>query len=115
MGVPRAASIVHRLRWDSLMQIYLSRPNITEKEIEAVCAVLRSPNLSLGPKLIEFELSFAKYIGRKRAVAVNSGTSGLFLCMLALGISQGDEVITSPFTFIASGPVPNLSLLISIR
>jgi len=102
MGVPRAASIVHRLRWDSLMQIYLSRPNITEKEIEAVCAVLRSPNLSLGPKLIEFELSFAKYIGTKRAVAVNSGTSGLFLCMLALGISQGDEVITSPFTFIAS-------------
>jgi len=84
------------------MQIYLSRPDITEKEIEAVCAVLRSPNLSLGPKLVEFELSFAKYIGTKRAVAVSSGTSGLFLCMLALGISQGDEVITCPFTFIAS-------------
>jgi len=84
------------------MRIYLSRPDITEKEVEAVCAVLRSPNLSLGPKLVEFELSFAKYIGTKRAVAVNSGTSGLFLCMLALGISQDDEVITSPFTFIAS-------------
>ncbi len=102
IDVPRAASIVHRLRRDSLMQIYLSRPDITEKEIEAVCTVLRSPNLSLGPKLEEFELSFAKYIGTKRAVVVNSGTSGLFLCMLALGIRQGDEVITSPFTFIAS-------------
>lgn len=84
------------------MRIYLSRPDITEKEIEAVCAVLRSPNLSLGPKLGEFENAFAAYIGRKRSVAVNSGTSGLFLCILALGIGPGDEVITTPFTFIAS-------------
>ena len=84
------------------MQIYLSRPDITEKEIEAVCSVLRGPNLSLGPKLKEFEKVFSEYIGTKRAVAVNSGTSGLFLCMLALGIGQGDEVITTPFTFIAS-------------
>ena len=84
------------------MRIYLSRPDITEKEIEAVCAVLRSPDLSLGPKLAEFEQAFAKYIGTKRAVAVNSGTSGLFLCMLALGIGPGDEVVTTPFTFIAS-------------
>jgi len=84
------------------MQIYLARPDITEEEIEAVCAVLRTPNLALGPKLGEFEQAFAKYIGRKRAVAVNSGTSGLFLCMLALGIGKGDEVITTPFTFIAS-------------
>ena len=84
------------------MRIYLSRPDITEKEVEAVCAVLRSPNLSLGPKLVEFEEAFAQYIGRKRAVGVNSGTSGLFLCMLALGIGPSDEVITTPFTFIAS-------------
>jgi len=84
------------------MQIPLSRPDITEKEIEAVCAVLRGPNLSLGPKLGEFEALFAEYIGTKRAVAVNSGTSGLFLCMLALGIGPGDEVITTPFTFIAT-------------
>jgi perosamine synthetase len=80
----------------------LSRPDITEREIEAVCAVLRTPNLSLGPKLAEFEAAFAEYIGRKRAVAVNSGTSGLLLCMLALDIAPGDEVITTPFTFIAS-------------
>jgi len=84
------------------MRIYLSRPDITEKEIEAACTVLRSPNLSLGPKLVEFEETFAEYIGRKRAVAVNSGTSGLFLCMLALDIGPGDEVITTPFTFISS-------------
>jgi perosamine synthetase len=84
------------------MQIHLSRPDITEKEVEAVVAVLRSPNLSLGPKLGEFEQAFARYIGRKHAVAVNSGTSGLFLCMPALGIGPGDEVITTPFTFIAT-------------
>jgi perosamine synthetase len=84
------------------MQIYLSRPDITQKEIDAVCAVLRTPDLSLGPKVREFERAFAKYIGRKRAVAVNSGTSGLFLCVLALEIGPGDEVITTPFTFIAT-------------
>ena len=84
------------------MQIHLSRPDITEKEIEAVCEVLRSPNLSLGPKVGEFENAFAKYIGKKRAVSVNSGTSGLFLCMLASGLGEGDEVITTPFTFIAT-------------
>jgi perosamine synthetase len=84
------------------MCIYLSRPDVTDREIEAVCAVLRSPDLSLGPKLGQFEQAFADYIGTKRAVAVNSGTSGLFLCLLALGIGPGDEVITTPFTFVAS-------------
>lgn len=84
------------------MRIYLSRPDITEKEIEAVCAVLRGHDLSLGPKLGEFEEAFCQYTGRRRAVAVNSGTSGLFLCMQALGIGPGDEVITTPFTFIAT-------------
>ena len=84
------------------MRIHLSRPDITEKEIQAVCKVLGGPNLSLGPKLVEFEAAFCKYIGRSRGVAVNSGTSGLFLCMLAAGIGPGDEVITTPFTFIAS-------------
>ena len=87
------------------MRIHLSRPDITEKEIQAVTDVLNSPNLSLGPKLTEFEQAFAKYIGRKRAAAVNSGTSGLYLCMLALGIGKGDEVITTPFTFIATSNV----------
>jgi len=84
------------------MDIHLSRPDVTEREIEAVCGVLRSPHLSLGPKLAQFERVFAEYIGTRRAVAVNSGTSGLFLCALALGIGPGDEVITTPFTFVAS-------------
>jgi len=84
------------------VEIYLSRPDITEKEIDAVCDVLRGPDLSLGPRLPEFEKAFATYLGRKCAVAVNSGTSGLFLCMKALGIGPGDEVITTPFSFIAS-------------
>jgi len=84
------------------MQIYLSRPDITDREIESVVAVLRSSNLSLGPKLTEFEEAFAHYLGRRRAIAVNSGTSGLFLSLSALGIGAGDEVITTPFTFIAS-------------
>jgi perosamine synthetase len=84
------------------MRIPLSRPDITESEIEQVVAVLRSPHLSLGPKVDEFEWAFAAYLGRSRAVAVNSGTSGLFLSLLALGIGPGDEVITTPFTFVAS-------------
>ena len=84
------------------MQIPLSRPDVTEWEIERVAEVLRSPNLSLGPTLRRFEEGFATYAGRRHAVAVNSGTSGLFLSLLALGIGPGDEVITTPFTFIAS-------------
>lgn len=84
------------------MKVHLSRPDITEREIEAVCEVLRSPNLSLGPKLREFEAGFERYLGRKHAIAVNSGTSGLFLCTQALGWGPGDEIITTPFTFIAT-------------
>jgi perosamine synthetase len=84
------------------MRIYLSRPDITEAEIEAVCGVLRGPNLALGPKLREFEEAFARYARRKHAIGVNSGTSGLYLCVLAMGIGPGDEVITTPFTFIAT-------------
>lgn len=84
------------------MQIPLSRPDVTEWEIERVVEVLRSPNLSLGPTGRRFEEAFAGYLGRRRAVAVNSGTSGLHLSLLALGIGPGDEVVTTPFTFIAS-------------
>ena len=83
-------------------KVPLSRPDITDAEIQAVTDVLKSPHLSLGPKLREFEQAFETYIGRKHAVAVNSGTSGLFLCTQALGLGPGDEVITTPFTFIAS-------------
>ena len=80
----------------------LSRPDINNNDIKAVVEVLKTPNISLGPKIPEFEEKIAKYVGRKHAVLVNSGTSGLFLCLKALGIGKGDEVITTPFTFIAT-------------
>ena len=82
--------------------IPLSRPDITDVERDAVLAVLRTDNLSLGPKLGEFEKAMADYVGTGHAVAVNSGTSALHLAMLACGIGPGDEVITTPFSFIAS-------------
>jgi len=84
------------------MKIPLSQPDITEKEIRYVTEVLKTPNLSLGPKLTEFENKMADYIGVKYAVAVNSGTSALHLILRALDIKEGDEVITTPFSFIAS-------------
>lgn len=82
--------------------IPLSSPDITEAEIEAVAATLRSPQLSLGPRLLEFEASFTRLTGVDHAIAVSSGTSGLHLAMLALGIGAGDEVIVPSFTFIAA-------------
>ena len=87
------------------MRIPLSAPDITEKEIAAVTDVLRSSQLSRGPKLEEFEHNFAEYIGAKYAVAASSGTGSLHLCVRALGLQAGDEVITTPFSFIASANV----------
>lgn len=84
------------------MKIPLSSPDINDLEKSRVMEVLNTPNLSLGPKLREFENKFADFIGCKYAVAVNSGTSGLHLCVRALDIRDGDNVITSPFSFIAS-------------
>jgi perosamine synthetase len=84
------------------MEIPLARPDITEREIEAVVNVLRSPYLSLGPKLEEFEQRLAEYVGVKYAVVVNSGTSALHLIIKALKIGDNDEVITTPFSFVAS-------------
>lgn len=82
--------------------IPLSKQDITDAEKQAVLEVLKSSKLALGPKLQEFENAVAKYAGVKYAVAVNSGTSALHLIIRALGIGQGDEVITTPFSFIAS-------------
>lgn len=84
------------------MQIPLSSPDITDKDIEAVVGVMRTRFLSIGPKVQEFERKIADFIGVKYAVAVNSGTSALHLIIRALGIKEGDKVITTPFSFIAS-------------
>jgi perosamine synthetase len=83
------------------MRIPLSAPDITEADISAVTAVLRTPRLSLGPQMEDFEQSLAHYIGTSHAVAVSSGTSALHLSIRALGISEGDEVIVPSFAFIA--------------
>lgn len=88
-----------------LMRIPLSAPDITEAEIEAVVNVLRTPQLSLGPTLEVFERATADYLGARHAVGVNSGTSGLHLCIRCLGIGPGDEVIVPSFTFIAAANV----------
>jgi perosamine synthetase len=82
--------------------IPLARPDITDLERSYVQEVLDTPYLSIGPKVKEFELKLAEYTGVKHAVAVNSGTSALHLIVRALGICEGDEVITTPFSFIAS-------------
>jgi perosamine synthetase len=84
------------------MNIPLSAPDITEAEIDAVSQVLRSGRLSLGPMLETFEHAMAQYIGTLHAVAVSSGTAGLHLCIRALNIGDGDEVIVPSFTFIAA-------------
>ena len=83
-------------------EIPLSRPSISEDDIAAVVNVLRTPTLSLGPQQAEFEREMADYIGVAEGIAVNSGTSGLHICLAAEGIGPGDEVITSPFSFVAS-------------
>jgi perosamine synthetase len=84
------------------MNIPLSEPDITEAEIEEVVTVLRSTRLSLGPKMEEFEASVSSYVGQPFGIAVSSGTAGLHLCIRALGIGSGDEVIVPSFTFIAA-------------
>lgn len=84
------------------MKYPLAKPFIGRSEEHAILEVLRSGNLSLGPKYQEFEKKFAKKIGVKYACAVSSGTAGLHLTMIAAGIGPGDEVITTPFSFVAS-------------
>jgi perosamine synthetase len=84
------------------MKIPLAKSDIRQEEKDAVLEVLNSPYLSLGPKLPEFEKIIADYVGVKYSVAVNSGTSALHLIVRALDIGKGDEVITTPFSFIAS-------------
>ena len=84
------------------LQVSLSGPDLTETEIAAVNQVLRSPVLSIGPFVQRFEASLAAFVGTRHAIAVSSGTTGLHLAIIAAGISGGDEVITTPFSFVSS-------------
>jgi perosamine synthetase len=84
------------------VRIPLSQPVIGEREIEYVTRVLRSGKLSLGPVLAEFETRFAAHVGARYAIATNSGTSALHLCVRAFDIGPEDEVLTTSFTFAAS-------------
>jgi len=85
--------------------IPLARPVLGVEEEQAVLEVLRSGTLSLGPRVHEFERLFAARVGSRLASAVSSGTAGLHLALRAVGVGDGDEVITSPFSFVASANV----------
>jgi len=80
----------------------MSSPDLTDAERQAVAAVLRTPNLSMGGEIQAFEEAFKRQTGCAYAVGVNSGTAGLHLCVHAAGIQPGDLVITTPFSFVAS-------------
>ena len=88
-----------------VLPIPMSGPDLEEADATAVAAVLRSGMLSIGPKTQAFEEAFAAYVGTRHAVAVSSGTAGLHLGVIAAGVSGGDLVITSPFSFVASANV----------
>lgn len=78
------------------------KQNITKEDIDEVITALKSDYLTQGPRIKKFEEDFAKYVGCKYAVAVSNGTAALHLCTLALGVKEGDKVITTPITFAAS-------------
>ena len=78
------------------------KQNITDEDIQAVAIALKGDFLTQGPTILEFENKFAHYIGSKFAVALSNGTAALHLCALALGVKEGDKVITTPLTFAAS-------------
>src|SRR5580693_3992612 len=82
--------------------IPLSQPDVGQLEIDAVVDVLQSSTLSIGPKIEQFETACAKVAGRRHGVGVSSGTAGLHCAAIAAGIGPGDEVLTTPFSFVAS-------------
>lgn len=84
-------------------QISIANPVIGDEEINNVIEVMRSGMIAQGPKVKEFEEEFASWVGAKYGVSTNSGTAALHTALLACGIGEGDEVITTPFTFAATG------------
>jgi perosamine synthetase len=93
-------------------RIRIAQPMLSDDEKQAVQAVLDSGQLTQGPVVADLEARFAEWCGVRHAVAVSSGTAGLHLALLAQGIGPGDEVITAPFTFIASA---NAALYVGAR
>jgi perosamine synthetase len=89
----------------ALEEIPLAQPVLGAEEEERVLEVLRSGQLSLGPRVPAFEDAFAGFVGAPHASAVSSGTAGLHLALRAAGVTDGDEVVTSPFSFVASANV----------
>ena len=84
------------------MRISIAQPQISDEEVAEVSRVLRSGMIASGPETKLFEEEFARFVGTKYACAVNNGTSALSLSLSALGIGPGDEVITTPLTFVAT-------------
>ncbi len=82
--------------------IPIAKPLISQEEIDGVVEVMRSGMIAEGPVVKRFEDAYKNYIGTEHAIAVNSGTAALHIALLARGIGRGDEVITTPFTFIAT-------------
>ncbi len=83
-------------------KIPIAGPKFDDAEKKAVAEVLDSGIIAQGPKVLEFEKMFAEYVGTNHAIATSSGTTAIHLSLLALGIGSGDEIITTPFTFIAT-------------
>lgn len=87
------------------MKIPMSSPDLSDADRQAVIDVINTPILSMGKYTPAFEKTFCDLTGSKHAIAVNSGTAGLHLCIRAAGIGEGDLVITTPFSFVASSNV----------
>lgn len=87
----------------SEIKIPIANPIIGEEEIEEVVKVLKTGFIAQGPKVAEFEEKFAEFVGAKYGIATSSGTTALHVALLACGIKEGDEVITTPFSFAATG------------
>jgi len=85
-----------------MRRVEVSAPDIDETDVDHVVKVLRSGQLSIGPYLTKFEDRMANYVGTRHAIGVSNGTAGLHLCICAAGLRRGDEVITTPFSFVAS-------------
>lgn len=85
--------------------ISMSSPDLADEERQAVAGVMATPNLSMGSRINAFEDSFKAYMGKQHAIGVSSGTAALHLCVRACGIGEGDLVITTPFSFVASANV----------